>query len=278
MRRQGAVEPLARVSPLRLLALVALAALPTPNEADTHLLQAWLDDLGEGAHADALAAEGFTTVEELISTGLDEKDLAELGLGLKSRRRVAKALRSFAQPAADAAPDRKQQSHDAPLVREKKGGKRAAAAAGGSEGTWPTPSALRRFVDPGDVHPPGKGSGTWNTSGVVHPGAAHVTQISSDPRLEQWDGFFSDEEVDVLLDALTVGSGKDGSPDSWMGPWQHHNYRYSASGEAKLNLKYLHPSLGDSTRSEASVRATALPPAMQRLVPPPCSLLLPTNH
>ena len=226
-----------------LVALVAL--LISKSTAEIKPLHEWLEDLGEGAHAAAFEAEGFTTVEELLSTGLQEADLAELGLGLKARHRISTALRSLANPV------QYHQSHSSPLVSSASANRGAASTGSGHEGKWPTLSALRRFIDPAEAPPPGKSSGTWDISGVSHPGTEALTTLSANPRLEQWDGFFSADEVDVLLNALTADSTT--GPDSWMPPWSHHDYKYSASGEAKLYLKYLHPSLGDHTQSEAAV-------------------------
>ena len=94
----------------RRLALLTVLALALPVSTAENKLRAWLGDMGEGAHAGAFEAEGFSTVEELVSTGLEEADLAELGLGLKARRRIAKALRSLANQGQT------QTTHSSPLV------------------------------------------------------------------------------------------------------------------------------------------------------------------
>eukprot|EP01043_Picozoa_sp_COSAG02_P008718 COSAG02_NODE_284_length_25691_cov_14.733354_20_plen_303_part_00 len=235
------------MSPLhRLALLVALAVLHT-STAETKL-QAWLDEIGEGAHAPAFEAEGFATLEELVSTGLEEADLAELGLGLKARRKISKVLRNLADPT------KSEHLNPSPLVDNSAKTRTATSRDTSSPaGKWPSPSALRRFIDPTEVSPPGQGSKLWDISSVVHPGTEALTTLSADPRLEQWDGFFSSDEVNVLLDALT--GDRTIGPDAWMPPWSHHDYKYSASGEAKLYLKYLHPSLGDDNRSKAAVSA-----------------------
>ena len=111
---------------------------------------------------------------------------------------------------------------------------------------------MRLFVDPAEAPPPGTGGRMWDVRGVDHPGTNALTTLSSDPLLEQWDGFFNTTEVDALLSALEADSAS--GPDNWMPPWDLSDYKYSASGEAKLFLKYLHPSLGDH-RSEAAVRS-----------------------
>lgn len=230
------------------LLLAALAALSTSTAETKPSLHVWLEDMGEGTHAAAFEAKGFSTVEELISSGLEEADLAQLGLSLKARRRISKALRNLVNPTQN------HPSHSSPLVNgaaAKRGAASTASSVSGRAGKWPTPSALRHFIDPADAPPPGRNGGIWDISGVTHPGSEALTTLSTEPRLEQWDGFFSSDEVDVLLNALSGDSTT--GPDSWMPRWSHHDYKYSASGEAKLYLKYLHPSLGDYNRSEPAV-------------------------
>ena len=211
-------------------------------------LRPWLEELGEEQHAATFEGQGHATVEELLATGLEEKDLADLGLRMKSRRRLTKALRSFASSAAGDAVALPR-AHGSPLT----GGVAArGASTEATARTWPKPSALRRYLDPSDGPPPGRSTGTWDISGVPHPGG-RLRVVSSDPLIQQWDGFFSEEETAALIEAMMdrEGLGASGN-ESWMGPWINTAYKYAAHGDATLNRKYLHPTLADATRSAAA--------------------------
>ena len=55
-------------------------------------LSAWLEAAGAGDAEAALREEGFASVEELLEVGLTEGDLEELGLPMKLRRQLLRAL------------------------------------------------------------------------------------------------------------------------------------------------------------------------------------------
>ncbi len=55
-------------------------------------LRNWLEDAGVGQHAELLITEGFETVEELVDGNITTADLKELGLKMRSRLLLLKAL------------------------------------------------------------------------------------------------------------------------------------------------------------------------------------------
>jgi hypothetical protein len=92
--------------------VLALALLVIPPRCSCETLGSFLQELGMPELEQALRAEGFLTHEELVAAQLSVDDMKELGLGMKQRKKLLKALaveptepaKSPTAPAA-AAPD-----------------------------------------------------------------------------------------------------------------------------------------------------------------------------
>ena len=75
-----------------LAALVALAACGSSSAPGSDDFGRWLADAGASAAEEQLRSEGFDSVGSMLEVALNEADMAELGLPMKARKMLAKAL------------------------------------------------------------------------------------------------------------------------------------------------------------------------------------------
>jgi hypothetical protein len=78
---------------LRWLVLGLLLAVASPVEPPRPLRD-WLPGAGAAGAEEVLRAEGFSTVESLLAVELNEADLKELGLPMKVRKKLLKAIQA----------------------------------------------------------------------------------------------------------------------------------------------------------------------------------------
>jgi hypoxia-inducible factor prolyl 4-hydroxylase len=168
---------------LRSLALAALLAA-APTATSTQLLRDWLPAAGVAGVEELLLAEGFETVESMLEVKLSEADLKELGLPMRQRKKLLKALQAE-EEACDVAAA---QAHDSlPLVAPPK--------------IWKHALLRREGVEVG-----------YRQRWPLEDGrTVAVTTLSMQPLVFLLDDYMTAEETDELIAAaetkqMTTGS------------------------------------------------------------------------